>query len=137
MIVIAVVGILAAGLITLINPVGQMQRTRDSRRKAELKQIQTALELYRSDCGYYPSTIPSEAALTSNCTGSLVTYSSNIPKDPGPYGVYDYVPSPAGCSGAACTAYALSAYLEKDVDPEGYSEGCGNSPGLCYTVYSP
>ena len=54
----ALLGVLATALITLINPLAQFQRTRDTQRKNDLAQIQRALEQYYNDFNYYPSSGP-------------------------------------------------------------------------------
>jgi len=54
LIVVAIIGILATLLMT--NFIGVRQRARDAQRKSDLRQIQSALELYRADNGSYPST---------------------------------------------------------------------------------
>ncbi|MST04397.1 MAG: type II secretion system protein [Candidatus Pacebacteria bacterium] len=58
LIVIAIIGILASAL--LVSLKGARQAARDARRIADLKQVQSALELYYSKCGNYPggSTCP-------------------------------------------------------------------------------
>ncbi len=58
LIVIAIIGILASALLVGLN--GARQAARDARRIADLKQVQSALELYYSKCGNYPggSTCP-------------------------------------------------------------------------------
>lgn len=74
LIVIAIIGILSA--ILMANLVGVRQRARDAQRKSDLRQIQSALELYRADVGSYPlpstsgfSTLPYIPS-TSICPGS-------------------------------------------------------------------
>ncbi len=64
LIVIAVLGVLAAGLLVLINPAGQMAKARDAGRKSALKQVASALDSYAIDHnGQYP---PSPAYCTGN-----------------------------------------------------------------------
>ena len=55
LVVIGVLGILAVGLTAAINPIGQLQKARDSKRMEDLKQIRTVLELYYDDHGRYPA----------------------------------------------------------------------------------
>jgi len=96
LVVIGILGILATALIVIINPTLQIQRSRDSRRKADLKQIQTGLELYRADIGSYPAATNNKVA---NCpsgvptslmdnTCNSTTYIQNVPKDPVGPGYY-------------------------------------------------
>src|SRR5665648_456836 len=53
LIVIVVIGILAA--ITIVAYNGVQTRARDTERTAEIKSVQTALEIYYIDNGFYPS----------------------------------------------------------------------------------
>lgn len=90
LIVIAVVGILAAGTIAVINPVTQFQKAQDARRKADLNQIQKALETYYQDNGAYPSSsaayqIVVKIAGTDTIIdwgSTWMPYMGNLPKDP-------------------------------------------------------
>lgn len=60
LVVIGVLGVLAAGVLIAINPAEMLSRSRDSARKSSLKQIGDALERYRVAAGRYPLT-PSTA----------------------------------------------------------------------------
>ncbi len=53
LIVVAIIGILASIVVVGIGPA--QKRGRDSRRVADLRQVQTALELYYGKTGSYPS----------------------------------------------------------------------------------
>lgn len=55
LIVVAIIGILAASVI--VNLSLARTRARDARRKADLKSVQTALEIYAEEKGSYPSTL--------------------------------------------------------------------------------
>ncbi|MFH1840960.1 MAG: type II secretion system protein GspG [Candidatus Shapirobacteria bacterium] len=55
LIVIAIIGVLAG--IGISSYIGQLARARDSRRKADLEQIRSALEMCRADVGSYPNAI--------------------------------------------------------------------------------
>lgn len=90
LIVIVVIGILAAITITAYN--GVQQRARDAERSSELTSLQKVLELYHADFGGYPkcgSTGPntppafSASTVVACLTDELVpTYLSAIPTDP-------------------------------------------------------
>ena len=56
LVVIAIIGILTTFLVA--NFVGVKSRARDGQRKSDLRNIQAALEIYRSDKSVYPSSIP-------------------------------------------------------------------------------
>ena len=53
LIVIVIIGILAAALVPRLQSV--QSRARDTKRKTDLSQIVTAMEIYRVDNGKYPS----------------------------------------------------------------------------------
>ncbi|HSW96777.1 MAG TPA: prepilin-type N-terminal cleavage/methylation domain-containing protein [Candidatus Saccharimonadales bacterium] len=108
LIVISIIGILAA--ILTANFIGVRQRGRDAQRKTNIRNIQSALELYRSDQSNYPVSLPA-------CTGSLVdpvngttVYMKSIPCDP-QGGSYQYV--------GTSTTYTLVSCLENTGDSDG------------------
>lgn len=92
LIVIAIIAILTALL--LANFIGVRQRARDAQRKSDLKQMQTALELYRADNGTYPTYIINNMPYSlssgqllpyidsSNHLNIIPKYMSMIPVDP-------------------------------------------------------
>jgi len=92
-IVMSIIGVLA-GSTVLISISTNLQRGRDTKRKADLTAIQSALEIYRSDIGAYPAG-----------TGTLSpTYMGTVPTDPKTKQAYAFTP--------AGTAYILCATLE-------------------------
>lgn len=90
LVVIAVVGILVTGLAIAVNPVAQLQKSRDAKRIEALKQIKTALELYYQDYGRYPATTGATSyQMVDAGTGLPVAWGSawssympTIPTDP-------------------------------------------------------
>jgi len=137
LVVIGLIGILASALFLLIDPATQTKKARDTQRKSDVRQIQSALELYRSDVGSYPiaSLLSScGVSLTADVNGSTNTYVSKIPCDPVTNQPYFYVPDATG------TLYALTACLEytKDTQQDRPPNGsCSSSSGVSYTVNSP
>ena len=91
LIVIAIIGVLSA--ILFANFVGVRQRARDAQRKSDLRQIQAALEIYRSDVGSYPnkSGMLSELGCpeSSALSYGTVVYMKMIPCDPTPHPYYN------------------------------------------------
>lgn len=76
---------------------------RDSRRLSDIKQIQTALELFFNDAGAYPAAVSSGVSIAS---GSVI-YMAAVPKNPAPGGeTYLYEPKDDGQS------YGLTFALE-------------------------
>jgi type II secretion system protein G len=109
LIVIVIIGILSSFL--LANFIGVRQRARDGTRKSDLRQIQTALELYRSDNGSYPLT--ADIVCNSALQKASITYMQKVPCDPstGASYFYDSPDTPH-------ITYCIRACLEnsKDVD---------------------
>ncbi len=75
-IAIGIIGVLASSAGFAYT--GSLRRARDARRKSDLKQIQTALELYKQEYGKYPI---SDAAVSANWRLSSLTG----PSDPIPW----------------------------------------------------
>lgn len=133
LIVIALIGILAAGLLLLIDPAAQLRKGRDVQRKSDLRQIQAGLELYRADQDTYPLSLPS-------CGSALAiggaTYLQQIPCDPRNTGNYVYHYTPTG------TTYTLTACLENVTDAQkdttnNNSYCTGGTTNWSYTVINP
>jgi len=133
-VVIGIIGILAAVSLAVIKP-GLMQgKARDARRKTDIKSIQGAVELYYSQHNQYPpagdqpATCPGtpDDNLHFGCdfidVGSR-TYLKNTPKDPKSTWGYCYSATPAGCT-TACTGYAMCALVEN----VGNASGSGCTP---------
>lgn len=109
LVVISIISILASLL--LANFVGVRQRGRDAQRKSDLRQVQSALELYRSDNGKYPSGPFGCGTPITDDTGNT-TYMKKMPCDPLtklPY-TYNY--------NDTTFTYVLYACLENDGDTE-------------------
>lgn len=129
LIVVAIIGILSALLMT--NFIGIRQRARDAQRKSDIRQMQSALELYRSDVGSYPSpggsntlnatACPTPSAFAANGT----TYMQQTPCDPlassGYYNSGSYYYSSNG------STYTLAACLENTADTDVSSSFSGDS----------
>lgn len=134
LVVIAVIGILAGTSFAIINPAKQLQKSRDAKRKADLAQIQSALELYRSDQGAYPASLP---ACGASLSVSGTVYLRSRPCDPhNPTRIYNYLP------GSPANSYAIIACLENYDDTQkdasnnaSYCSGGGSS--WSYTVLNP
>jgi general secretion pathway protein G len=105
-------------IITLLMGIGitsyatYTRNARDSRRRVDLEQIRTALELYRSNNnnGTYPSRVEYGQPILVN-----QRYLDSVPADPMAGGTYGYIPMPVGCTngaGSLCINYRLNARLE-------------------------
>ncbi|HUQ85419.1 MAG TPA: prepilin-type N-terminal cleavage/methylation domain-containing protein [Candidatus Limnocylindrales bacterium] len=152
LVVIGILGVLATTSMALLNPSGQLQKSRDSKRKADLQQIRAALELYRSDNDSYPvSDWVNSQQGDSWIAGLTPNFLKTVPKDPKNSGspvpfssgyTYSYYSS-SFCGVAPGTSYILTTRLENTTDSEinniiryGSCDWGGAYPGL-YTVSSP
>ena len=132
LIVIVVIGILAALVIVTYN--GIQQKARDTERKTDINAVASHSEAYNAENGRYPSLaqINDGTATTGfralNMKG-LPTAAVYDPKgdstdttafaDAAAANVYAYTPAPAGCdngvaggTGGDCVSYVLTATLE-------------------------
>jgi general secretion pathway protein G len=138
LVVIVIIGVLMG--ILLVSYQGPRVTARDGKRKADLEQIRSALELYHADCGQYPTAISSTGgSLTSvvpPCSTDSVTYMSKVPQDPLPT-LYTY-----RYSRESLHVYYLCAHLEGSSPgaPSGCPSSCTASgePASCnYGVIQP
>jgi len=134
LVAISIIGILSSFL--LANFIGVRQRSRDGVRKSDLRQIQSALELYRSDQGSYPSSLPACTSFLKD-PSNTVTYMQKIPCDPsGGTAVYTY------SSSSPYSTYFLVACLENTNDSQkdtsnNASYCTGGTTNWSYTLQSP
>lgn len=135
LVVIAIIGLLSTLAVVALN--SARQRARDARRVADVKQIQTALELYYNDQDEYPAGNALELGEGTDCTGSAACvcldadgfdaacttgiYMGSIPASPDPNGdIYTYTgldAAGADCAttGEDCDSYSLTFNLEGSV----------------------
>jgi len=154
LVVIGLISMLALGIITIINPVLQFQKVRDAKRKSDLKQITTLLNLYYNDHGRFPSAGNcADGSLFTQChvssfagTGWIAAlvpqYSAKLPVDPtnnadNPWtkGNYSYMYSDVSVDGQK---YNLTTQMENPGDPDicgiknySYGQGLGNPISWC------
>jgi prepilin-type N-terminal cleavage/methylation domain-containing protein len=131
LIVIVVIGILA--LLVITTYAGIQAKARNTKRQTDLKSLQTKLEAFYNDNGYYPNLadMQSDTWLAANMKGidlnSLVDPSnptqSNDPVATPAAKVYAYAPLDASgnsCAGAGndvnCAKYTLTATFEGTVN---------------------
>ena len=133
LIVMGVLGIIIGSAFFTLNPLEQLQKSRDAGRKNDLAQIQRALETFYNDYGRYPENTtdykidedPTASVSEINWGNSWAPYITALPKDPTSDRRYVY-------SAADSQSYRLYASLErggKDSDtckPDGSL--CDNAP---------
>lgn len=101
LIVIGLIAIMTGAAITIFNPLGQIEKSNDARRKSDLSQIHRALELYYQDAGRYPpSTLDFRISYNGNpvaWNAAWQPYMAKLPADPKPPKSYIYyVPDASG-----------------------------------------
>jgi len=121
MVVMAIIGILAG--LALTGFTAAKKTARDGKRKSDLEQIRSALEMYKADNNQYPAGSGRvSAVLATPLNGYL-----EIPSDPGIYSYY--------YNQISDNEYQICAHLETG----GTSALCGsNCDGVCnYKVINP
>jgi general secretion pathway protein G len=133
LVVIAIIGLLSTLAVVALN--SARQKARDAKRVADIKQIQTALELYFNDKNSYPTDGGEDLTLggpvagsgTVTCLGndgfntaggacSQPIYMGLVPSNPVPQGTaYTYAAEAAGgghCADAPCPSYSIVFSIE-------------------------
>ncbi len=128
LVVISIIGLLATLITANLN--AARSRSRDAVRKADLKNIQTALRIYYNDNGAYPGSLSWGEEWSS---GSNI-YMNEIPADPLPDQSYAYT------ADSENDTFTITACLENtsdtkcDTDEGGNIVSCSGNVGCLYTV---
>lgn len=136
LVAISIIAILTA--IGIVSYGSVNRRSRDTKRKSDTEQVRSALEMYRTDNGYYPAIGAGSWTNASGLSTVLVaTYMPAIPSDPkSPDSVYRY--KATNVSGGSYYGYCVSAYLESETPA---SNSCtpdaSQTPAHNYGVKSP
>ncbi|MBI5127649.1 type II secretion system protein GspG [Candidatus Roizmanbacteria bacterium] len=127
-VVITIIGILAA-LITA-NFFISLKRSRDSKRKSDLYNITTALELYYTDNGYYPLVTEyySSDQLCSPSSCSEKVYMKKIPTDPLTHESYYYETDESGSYFRIYSSIENNQDQGDNVNQSGYNAVCSPNP---------
>jgi len=154
LVVVMVISALSGVVISLVNSGGFRDKAEDSQRVADLKQVQTALELYFSDNRTYPVSGWTEITGSDSVSSTLSpSYINKMPVDPNGttgHGTacgnidaprYNYISSGTGSS------YILTATMALDTSAEGNTcaglnnwddfGGCSGDLTHCYGVENP
>jgi len=132
MVTVSIISILVAIGIASYSSINK--RSRDTKRKSDLEQVRSALEMYRAENGYYPSTGAGSETDVSNLTGTLSpTFIPALPLDPSNTSPYLYQYQATGLSGGNYYGYCLFGTLETQ-DP---SDSCSPPTGFNYGVKNP
>lgn len=107
LVVISIIGVLIG--LSVFGLQGARKASRDAKRKSDLEQIRSGIEIYKSDCDKYPPVL----GTTLKGDGSTIscdidnTYISSVPVDPtSPNSEYRY-------TNPTATTYELCAALEQ------------------------
>lgn len=134
LVVISIIGLIMA--LSIFGLQGARKSSRDARRKADIEQIRSGIEIYKSDCNIYPATLLGSTLVGDGSTPTCLdtnTYISDLPQDPlQPDAIYIYA--------GGDTTYSICAYLEQgsttDTVDCGGQSSCGNH-SCNYKVVNP
>lgn len=143
LVVISIIALLASIALGIYANV--QKNSRDAKRQSDLRVIQSALEQYKADQNFYPSSmVISESSSLTNNTGNpsppllTKTYLKRFPVDPNastyPY-KYQALPNNCDNSARTCTSYCLYAKVENSANRVDTS--CPDQTGYDYEIESP
>jgi prepilin-type N-terminal cleavage/methylation domain-containing protein len=135
LIVLALLAIVSVGIGSSF--VNSLRSGRDARRKADLNNIQKALEAYNEDVGTYPTALKTVGLSLCHPVGCATrNYMQIVPADPNSTYQYLYVPSPK------LTSYQLYSVIENKndsgpgINQSGYGVMCGATTTCKFGVAS-
>lgn len=111
LVAVTIVAVLTAAGVISYSSVNK--RSRDAKRKSDIEQLRSALEMYRTDYSYYPKVNTVNFNNVSNLDPLLVSdYLPGIPTDPQVSGTVFYRYKATDPSGGQYYGYCLCAKLE-------------------------
>ncbi len=89
LVVISIIGILVG--LSMFGLIGAREASRDAKRKANIEEIRSGIEIYKSDCNSYPVILTDPLVGDDSTTACVSTniYISTLPQDPTP-AIADY-----------------------------------------------
>lgn len=142
LVVIAIIGLLSTLAVVSLN--NARSRSRDAKRVADVKQMQTAFELYYNEQGGYPVQDP--LAAVTGIAGSMATYMQAMPTAPTPadgttctaannaYRYRSASATGAACAAAPCASYRLAFCLGGTTGELTGGEKCATPSGISSTA---
>lgn len=131
LVVIGIIGILST--LALLSLGNARQKARDAKRLSDIRQVQTALELYYGDANKYPVqgstaspiilgsasgyTLSSGAGFAADGSESAKLFMGQVPNDPVDDQYYEYHSTNADgsdCTSGRCEYYEITFTLEKN-----------------------
>lgn len=142
-ILVASVVLAVLASVAIISYSSVTKRSRDSKRRSDLEQMRTALEMYRADYNMYPPVNVSGWDTAANLAAYLVTdpydYMPSIPSDPATGMRYSF--KATNGSGGNYYGYCLSAYLEAEDPADTCTDvpvvDAGQDPAHTYSIKNP
>lgn len=128
LVAMGVIAVLAGAIVAVVNPADYLKKSRDTRRVADLRVIQTALEQAYGNDNSYPAAIPTDGSVFTGSGG--IVYLNVTPKDPDSAKIYFYAKDKT-CDGGDSTGYILCAKTETS------SNSCSYTGGYNYCVTNP
>lgn len=154
LVVIAIIGLLSTLAVVSLN--NAREKSRDAKRVADIRSVQTALELRFVDSENYPTegtaidigvgatdnAITDAVSLADSCAGAGTCYMGDIPTDPsgsadctaastGPcLYTYQSTTGAAACSTGPCLNYQILFYLEGDAGELTNGINCASEVGI-------
>ena len=132
LVVLSILGVIAAVLFSAINPFAHLSKSNDARRKSDLEAMQHALELYYQDNSRYPASSADFKLYINNVTLAWGTawqpYIRALPKDPLLTNSYVYY-SPASSNGQTYYLYANLQRGNKDPQVCNNGSACASIAG--------
>ncbi len=135
LVVIAIIGLLSSVVLASLN--SAREKSRDARRISDIKQLQTALELFFDD----QSTPEYPDALSSLASGGYIATVATDPSTGAAYGYDNLTGANGTCAVAsgACTKYVLGATIENtshsvlsgDIDTDRGAVSCDQAGEYC------
>ena len=124
LVVIAIIGLLSTMAVVSLN--AARAKSRDAKRVADVKQMQTGLEMYYNSCNSYPlqavlGALPVGASNGCSGTDKLSTFMSQVPVAPQPY------------DGSNCSTLGANTYYYQSFNSDG-SAACAASPCPSYAI---
>ncbi len=119
LVVIAIIGLLSTLAVVSLN--NAREKARNAKRLSDVKQVQTALELYFTDENRYPGTADLVLSASTRIAGANVTYMASTPVNPRPIDVSD-----ANCTGTTDYAYASVGTFNSYTITYCISQGAGD-----------
>ena len=139
LVVIAIIAILST--LAIVGLSAARQKARDAKRLSDIRQVQSALEIYFNDKGRYPDAVPnSGTSLISTTTNGTTTLMAKVPKNPTSSAYYTYTAINNGASyelafttEGSSGGYAAGNYLATPLGIKATSTSGGEGGFVCGT----